>query len=281
MFSLFRRLSAKIRPAFSFQWRRPRKTANKEATAFAASRYQSSYVPNRKIAALRARQDKFKQTTMALRVKRESLQAACDPLECPVQRSASGSSCSIPMDRLGGLSPSHQKMVTRAASMGVWGGDEELAALAKVLKVEIRVWKRVQGPAGSLKQVVNHNAEALRAVDIVYNGYHYEALENFKLIDRTSATATSVPTPGDGNCLFHAVAEAAQLPYLDKINAAYRQGRLEDLLDDPLTRALFEMTAASTDSKHYQNLRQAWVLQLRYDTAKELSKEDYAAFCAE
>jgi hypothetical protein len=172
-------------------------------------------------------------------------------------------------------------MVNRANTMGAWGGDEELAALAKVLGAEIRVWKVVPGSTGELSQVVSHNSQSLKAVDIVYNGYHYEALKNFKLTTRTTATGTPVPTPGDGNCLFHALAEAARLPFLDRINAAYRNNRLEDLRQQPLTRALLEMTAAGSDSQRYVELRQAYVLQLRHETARELSKEDYAAFCAD
>ena len=85
-------------------------------------------------------------------------------------------------------------------------------------------------------------------------------------------------TPGNGDCLFHAVAEAAEFPDLEVITAAYRAGCMEDLRHNDHVMAFVESSHLLDDTQLYHALRQCYVLQMRHDVSRELQQEHYAAF---
>lgn len=173
----------------------------------------------------------------------------------------------------------HQKLLKNVVTPGKWAGELELTGMARSLNVAIKVVQRDPSAqatgdvhVGKVQTVINPDAR--KSIYVAYNGTHYDALQNVQLGENGMTSAYFQQMPADGNCAYHAVAATA-LPSAAVLTGLYELGQLSLQTNNPVWKGVFAGENIS-EAGAYGVMRQAYALQLRYDTANELKSKVYA-----
>lgn len=189
------------------------------------------------------------------------------------------------------LSEAHRTMVENVLKPGSWGGEVELNGLARMLGVSIhicRVTQRSDDMYGRSKVEVYKamNPGQSRTLFLAYDGTHYEALfdaqtaDPFGIQGRGPGAVLDVsiqPTPPDGNCLYHAVAEASRHRDIVAVNNIFHMGQFAFIKGhNRLFRKIVPNADKLSHAQAYMAFRDHFANKMRVDLAKELSKPSYA-----
>jgi hypothetical protein len=173
-----------------------------------------------------------------------------------------------------------ERLVKKTKTIGAWGGNIELVALARSLGVAIHIIprdnnakKRFDWHFGKVSNVINESGGI--KMYLSYNGTHYDALVAPDVQADGTVRAAFSPVPGDGDCMYHAVA-AASTHGFSAVPGLHSMGQLKLRLEHPIWQGVFAGEPNISDDEAFGVMREAYMLQLRYDAAKELTKPKYA-----
>lgn len=183
------------------------------------------------------------------------------------------------------LPPAQKRLIESVKRPGTWGGEVELNGLAAMLGVTIKVCavnKVLDNDLEKVEASVIHtvNTDGKKVIHVTYDGEHYNALQvpegDIRREDRTVVGCVG-RVPGDGDCMFHAVAEAANVSGSLPVSNIYRYGQLSFLRQPGtwLARAVPNM-ANRSDSDVYHAFRRAVADALRLNLADHLRRPEYA-----
>jgi hypothetical protein len=172
------------------------------------------------------------------------------------------------------------RLLRATVKLGTWGSNLELVALARSLGVTLHIVKKDPGVStrgalhnGQIQATINQGGG--RPVYLTYDGMHYDALLLAQADGNGNVSGHLSPVPGDGDCMYHAVA-AAGLRSFEAVPGLYATGALSLRLGHPVWQGVFAGEPNISDEDAFKVMRQAHMLQLRYDAAKELSKPQYS-----
>jgi hypothetical protein len=187
------------------------------------------------------------------------------------------------------MSTAQSELVARTKNFGTWGGQIELIGLARMLMIRIRIVRKVaDGPGRSLmpgemfgERVKDFNNFGSCMAVLAFDGTHYDALvdtnDTYRAGHEGQTVGRLVKQRGDGDCLYHSVAYAADLPMVRMVQDLHQAGQLGDMIKiNKRFRAMFDDIDSMTHDEVRDQFRKMVVMQIRHELSRELSKPQYA-----
>lgn len=184
------------------------------------------------------------------------------------------------------IAAAHQAAIERTNTPGRWGGELELSIIAKLFNITICVFNRSPNSRGLHHEVVDLtkayflNEGGDRAVvNLSFSGNHYDALMDAPVpFGETGHFCAALHTiPGDGNCLYYAVAVGARMPFAWEVSDLYQRNQLQILRQyNSDFRRRFDDIDSMTDEQVRDEFQQTMMVELRSAVSHELGNPEYA-----